>query len=235
VNHLKGRTVVVTGAGRGFGELISIKAADYGAAVVACDIDGPLVTAVAEGITKTGRQALAIQADVTDLGAMQAVIEQAVAAFGSVDVIVNNAGVMPLAFFVSSIYGNYPAAGAGVYGATKAAVVFMSEALRIESQGRIKVTTIRPTGVPATGLDEGIINPEAEKGILGPDAVAYIAKFKAAEAGTLSADEIDPQNIRYWALDPDALAEQVIYAINQPWGVCISDVTVRASGDGYVI
>ena len=49
---------------------------------------------------------------------------------------------------VSSIYGNHPNAGSGVYAATKAAVNVLSETLRIESQGRIKVTTIRPTGVP---------------------------------------------------------------------------------------
>ena len=59
---------------------------------------------------------------------------------------------------ISSIYGNYPTAGAGVYGATKAAVVFLSESLRMESQGKIKVTTIRPTGVPTTGLGAGVIN-----------------------------------------------------------------------------
>ena len=47
---------------------------------------------------------------------------------------------------VSSIFGNSPVAGAGVYGATKAAVNFLSESLRQESQGRIKVTTIRQTG-----------------------------------------------------------------------------------------
>ena len=52
---------------------------------------------------------------------------------------------------LSSIYGNYPVSGAAVYGATKAAVNVLSESLRIESQGKIKVTNVRPTGVPATG------------------------------------------------------------------------------------
>ena len=45
--------------------------------------------------------------------------------------------------------------------------------------------------------------------------------------------EVD--SIQYFALAPELLADNIVYAINQPWGVSISDLTVRASGDGYVI
>ena len=34
---------------------------------------------------------------------------------------------------------------------------------------------------------------------------------------------------------PEWLADQIVYAINQPWGVAIGDITVRASGDGYIL
>jgi NADP-dependent 3-hydroxy acid dehydrogenase YdfG len=78
---------------------------------------------------------------------------------------------------ISSIYGNPPVAGAGVYGATKAAVVFLCESLRQESQGRIKVTTIRPTGVPGTGLGEGIVNQAALSGILGANESKFMETF----------------------------------------------------------
>jgi NADP-dependent 3-hydroxy acid dehydrogenase YdfG len=49
------------------------------------------------------------------------------------------------------------------------------------------------------------------------------------------AELTDPDNMGYFALSPELLADQIVYAINQPWGVAISDLTVRASGDGYVI
>ena len=42
-------------------------------------------------------------------------------------------------------------------------------------------------------------------------------------------------SIEYAALAPELLADQVVYAVNQPWGVSISDLTVRASNDDYVI
>ena len=46
---------------------------------------------------------------------------------------------------------------------------------------------------------------------------------------------VDPDQIQYFALAPELLADQIVYAIDQPWGVSISDVTVRASGDSYLI
>ena len=44
-----------------------------------------------------------------------------------------------------------------------------------------------------------------------------------------------PDSIQYAALAPDLLADQVIYTMNKPWGVSISDITIRASNDDYVI
>jgi NADP-dependent 3-hydroxy acid dehydrogenase YdfG len=136
---------------------------------------------------------------------------------------------------LSSIYGNYPVVGAGVYGATKAAVNFLSESLRVESQGKIKVTIVKPTGVPATNLGAGIVNQGAIVGILGQNAPAYLQLMAAHMAGDLPAEHTDPNHIEYFALEPEFLADQIVYAINQPWGVAIGDITVRASGDGYVL
>ena len=89
--------------------------------------------------------------------------------------------------------------------------------------------------MPGTALGTGVINPEAVSGILGANAPEYMGKFAAAAEGQLSEEELDPENIRYWALDPSYMADQIVYAIDQPMGVSISDITVRASGDAYVI
>lgn len=277
VNHVAGKTIVVTGAASGFGRLVSRKAAALGARVVCGDLDAAGLEETRTAIAAAGGMVATRVTDVTRLADQQALAATALEHFGCVDVMVNNAGTMPLAFFadheravtawercidvnikgvlygmlavhdpmiaqgrghivnLSSIYGNFPVVGAGVYGATKAAVNMLSESLRMESQGRIKVTIVKPTGVPATRLAGGIINPAAIVGILGHNAASYGQKMEAMAAGQLPARDLDPDSITYVALDPEFLADQIIHAINQPWGVSIGDITVRAAGDGYIL
>lgn len=276
-NHLEGRVIVITGAGSGFGRLVAQKAAARGAKIVASDVDRAGLDETVESVARAGGEAIGVLADVTDRVAMQDLATTAVERFGAIDVMLNNAGVMPLAFFsdhaeaaeawdrcidinlkgvlhgicavhdamirqgrghvvnVSSIYGNGAVPGAAVYGATKAAVRFLSEALRQESQGRIKVTTIRPTGVPGTNLGSGVINPTAINGILGAGAADFMAKAGQVFGENPPANLADPDGIEYFALAPEFLADQIVHTIDQPWGVSISDVTVRASGDGYML
>ncbi len=53
--------------------------------------------------------------------------------------------------------------------------------------------------------------------------------------GKLDPARLDPNQMDYVALDPAFIADQIIHAINQPKGVCIGDITVRASGDHYIL
>lgn len=275
--HLAGRAVVVTGAGSGFGKLIVEMAAARGARVVAGDIDAGAAEAVAEDLRRSGHEVEAVGADVRDLRQMRALAARAVERFGAVDVMVNNAGVMPLAFFadhgaaweawdrcidinfkgvlngicavhdqmieqgrghvvnISSIYANAGTAGSGVYSATKAAVAVLSDSLRVESQGKIKVTVVRPTGVLGTGLGGSVVNPAAIVGIVGPNEERYMQRLMSMLGGALDGPEADIDHPAYWAITPEVIAAEVLHAIDQPWGVAISDVTVRATGEDYVI
>lgn len=136
---------------------------------------------------------------------------------------------------ISSIYGNYPTRGGNVYGATKAAVNYLSESLRQETQGKIKVTTIRPTAIPNTGLSETIINDEASMGLMGVNAAEMMENYGMIGEGKGEPGWLDSDNIQYLLLEAESLVEQILYAIDQPWGVSISDLTIRASGDVYVV
>ncbi len=276
-DHLTGKVILVTGAGGGFGRLLAQMTAARGARVVATDVDGTAAAATAASVIEAGGEAIGVSVDVTRRADLDEAVRQAVERWGSVDVLVNNAGVMPLAFFsdheraadawdrcidinvkgvlngicavydqmirqgrghvvnLSSIYGNDGTAGSGVYSATKAAVRVMSESLRVESQGKIKVTVVRPTGVMGTGLGAGVINQGALVGLTGQHAERFGERVQRIVTGAgLRPEETDVDDVRYWAITPDDLVRQIVYAIDQPWGITINDITVRATGEDYV-
>lgn len=248
-----------------------------GANVICGDINEDGLGETVALVNSAGGTASARVTDVTDLAAMQMLVRHAIDAHGEIDVMINNAGIMPLAFFsdhaaaagawnkcidinvkgvmngiiaaydpmvaqgrghvinISSIYGNFPVVGAAVYGATKAAVNFLSESLRVEAQGKIKVTTIRPTGVPGTNLAGAVVNDAAVAGILGQNTQTYMETLGAIMEGAVQDGRTDPNSAEYAVLDPGYIADAVITAIDQPWGVSLGDITVRATGDGYIL
>lgn len=89
---LNGRVAIVTGAGTGIGRGVALALAEAGASVVAAGrTPGPL-EAVAAEIQGMGATAEAIPTDVTDVAAVQRLVQATVDAFGRIDILVNNAG-----------------------------------------------------------------------------------------------------------------------------------------------
>ncbi|MFC6281699.1 MULTISPECIES: SDR family oxidoreductase [Polaromonas] len=90
------QVAIVTGASRGIGAAIARRLANDGYKVVV-NYAGRAdeARAVVQSIESAGGQAIAVQADVSDAAAVRGLFDQAVNAFGRVDVLVNNAGIMP--------------------------------------------------------------------------------------------------------------------------------------------
>ena len=276
-NYVEGKSIVITGAASGFGKIVSEKAAALGARITCIDVDESALNSTVSAIQSSNGEAMAAVADVTDLDQMKSVIAQVIQAYSRVDVMINNAGIMPLGFYadhengadkwhrcidinfkgvlngivaiydqmmvqgeghvinLSSIYGNFPVIGSAVYGATKSAVNFLSESLRVEAHGKIKVTIVKPTGVPGTNLNNSVVNPDAAIGIFGQNAPEFAEMAEAFGKGLVPAEKLDSSNMAYQILDPEHIADQIIYVINQPKGVSIGDITVRASDDLYIL
>lgn len=94
---IKGKVVVVTGASSGLGEATARHLAERGASVVLGARRADRIAALAEELTGKGCKAKAVQTDVTDKHQVNNLVDAAVSAFGRIDVMLNNAGLMPLA------------------------------------------------------------------------------------------------------------------------------------------
>ena len=273
-NYVEGKVIIITGASSGFGKLTAKRAAEMGGKIVlAARSEEKLKETVAE-IKAAGGEASYIVTDVAKKDDVFAMAKFAVDTYGRIDVLVNNAGTMPLAFFseheqaldkweqcidisikgtifgisavydqmikqgqgqvinVSSIYANFLVAGAGVYQVAKMGVQYLAESLRSECQGKIKVTTIKPTGFMKTNLSSSVVDQMAMMpAVAGP--LEILSNW--VEEAPLRPDFHDINSMTYNDPDPQVLADNIIYAINQPWGVSIGDLTVRASGESFVI
>ena len=70
--------------------------------------------------------------------------------------------------------------------------------------------------------------------ITGQNSQQFSEQVMRWVEGTLPAAAQDADNVAYWALDPEELAAQIVAVINTPWGVNISDITIRSTGEDYV-
>jgi 3-oxoacyl-[acyl-carrier protein] reductase len=93
---LKNKVALVTGAGsqKGFGKGIALTLAKEGCNIVAADIDLAGAQQTMAEIQALGRQAMAIKVDITKSNEVKAMMKEALAKFGRIDIIVNNAGGM---------------------------------------------------------------------------------------------------------------------------------------------
>ncbi|MEM7101433.1 MAG: SDR family NAD(P)-dependent oxidoreductase [Pseudomonadota bacterium] len=191
--NIQGTSAVVTGAANGIGRAIAIELAARGVNVVVVDLEIEPAKNVATEITASGGSAVAIEADVTQPSALTKVAEDAWRSFGSIELLFNNAGVLPgrasifestpenarwifsvnvegvingirefLPRFIESGKNAYvvntgsehslgvPHTGAGLYTASKHAILGLSDVLRREVPDHIGVGVLCPGLVQST-------------------------------------------------------------------------------------
>ena len=265
-NYIKDKVIIVTGASSGFGKYTAMKAAELGGKVVLAARRDNLLKEICDDIRAKDGEASYIKTDLRDQRQVEDMAQFAIDTYGAIDILVNDAGTMPLGFLsqhkfamqaweecidtsikgtlyataavydqmikqghghvinVSSILGNYGVSGGAVYNLSKASVRIMADSMRVENSGKIKFSVIKPTSVADTGLVSTEVDFNASlSGVYGKLIDAFTG------LGTPGRD--DRENIHCFDFGPEVLADNIIYVMNQPWGVNISEITVRASGE----
>lgn len=98
--RLGGKIALVTGAGQGIGRATALAFARDGADVVCADINRETAASTAAAVQAAGRRSLAIAADLGDIGEIDRMVSETIAAFGRIDALVNNAGVTRRAYIM---------------------------------------------------------------------------------------------------------------------------------------
>lgn len=239
MSEINGKVVIITGASSGLGEATAHRLARSGAKLVLGARREERLVALRDAIVEQGGEAIYRVTDVTDRAQFQALADAAKEAYGRIDVLVNNAGLMPLSpldqlkvdeweqmidvnikgvlygiaavlptmreqhaghiINLSSVAGHVVFPNAAVYCATKYAVKALSEGIRQEGGAEIRSTNISP-GAVATELTTTISDPETAKGV----------------------DELYEM-----AIDADAIARAIAFAIEQPADVDINELIIR--------
>lgn len=265
-NYIKDKVIIVTGASSGFGKYTAMKAAELGGKVVLAARRDNLLKEICDDIRAKGGEASYIKTDLRDQRQVEDMAQFAIDTYGAIDILVNDAGTMPLGFLsqhkfamqaweecidtsikgtlyataavydqmikqghghvinVSSILGNYGVAGGAVYNLSKASVRIMADSMRVENSGKIKFSVIKPTSVADTGL----VSTEVD---FNASLAGVYGKLIDAFTGLGTPGRDDREDIHCFDFGPEVLADNIIYVMNQPWGVNISEITVRASGE----
>ncbi|MCB4366653.1 3-oxoacyl-ACP reductase FabG [Hydrogenophaga taeniospiralis] len=191
---LQGKTVLITGAATGIGRATALLFAQAGARVVVNHLRQDAEAAsLVQAIAAAGGQATAISADVSQAAEVQRLVDGALAAFGAVDVLVNNAGIIQEKAFLDTTEAEW------------------DQMLGTDLKSVFLVCRAVLPGMVARG-GGAIVNIASDLGILGRERYAPYCAAKAGVIGLTRslAREFAPQQIRVNAIAPGPVATAMV-------------------------
>lgn len=244
--NIESKVVVITGASSGLGESTARHLASLGASVVLAARREDRLNAIVQDITTAGGKATALAVDVTRREDLENLIKHAVATFGRVDVMINNAGFMAIAPIAELRVDEWDRMidiniKGVMYGIAAALPVFQKQGsghfINISSVAGIKVFS--PGGSVYSGTKYAVraisdgLRHEVGKSIrtttIEPGAVDSELKFGSGHEA--SAQVV--QEFYKSAIPAESVARAIAFAIEQPADVDINEIVLRPTSQDF--
>lgn len=238
MSNISGKVIVITGASSGIGEAAATLLAERGAKIVVGARRTERLEKLVAGIKAKGGDARFKAADVSKRDDMKALVDYAKAEYGRVDVIVNNAGVMPLSLMsalkvdewdrmidvnirgvlngVAAVLPDMKARGSG-----QIINVASTAAHAVVPAGAVYCATKYAVWAISDGLRQE--NTDLRVTVISPGVVTTELGNDISDSGAKEA----LAGFRKSALTPDVIARAIAYAVDQPDDVDVSEVIVR--------
>ncbi|SNC65199.1 NADP-dependent 3-hydroxy acid dehydrogenase YdfG [Hymenobacter gelipurpurascens] len=241
MDNITGKVVVITGASSGLGEASARLLAKEGAKVVLGARRVERIEALAQEITQNGGQALAVETDVTNHQQVQRLVDAAVQQFGRVDVIINNAGLMPQSLLerrkiedwdrmidvnIKGVLYGIAAVLPYMQAQKSGHVINVSSVAghRVGPAGAVYSATKHAVRVISEGLRQEVKPYNIRTTIISPGAVDTELPSSATEPDM---QENFKKFYEEFAIPADSFARTVAFAMSQPDDVDINEILFR--------
>ncbi|OXM83791.1 SDR family oxidoreductase [Paenibacillus rigui] len=241
MENIQSKVVIITGASSGIGQATALLLGKYGAKVVLAARREERLKSIAEQIQRSGGSAVYAKTDVASAADMQKLADYALQQYGQIDVLINNAGIMPLSFLYELKIEEWDKmVDVNIKGVLYGIAAVLPTMRERKSGHIITVSSVSgyrvdPTAAVYSGtkfavraISEGLRQEE------GPASGIRTTIVSPGVTSTELTKSISNEEIKGWvdqmshfAISPDSIARAIAFAMNEPADTSVNEMIVR--------
>jgi NADP-dependent 3-hydroxy acid dehydrogenase YdfG len=247
MNHLQNKTAVITGASSGIGAATALELARHGVNIVAAALDQDGLDRVIESIKSEGGHAAGLVTDVTRPEDTQALVKYATEAFGPVDILINNAGLMLFSSWSDVVWDDWnKMVDVNIKGYLNAIAAVLPGMLEKKDGQILNMASVAghqvDAGAGVYSATKFFVHAmtESMRKDLGVNKGIRVNTISPGVINTGWADKVsDPegrkiaQELTKIAISPQDVANAVVYALNQPKNVTVNDLIISPTRQNW--
>lgn len=247
MNHLQNKTAVITGASSGIGAATALELARHGVNIVAAALDQDGLDRVIESIKSEGGHAAGLVTDVTRPEDTQALVKYAMEAFGPVDILINNAGLMLFSSWSDVVWDDWnKMVDVNIKGYLNAIAAVLPGMLERKDGQILNMASVAghqvDAGAGVYSATKFFVHAmtESMRKDLGVNKGIRVNTISPGVINTGWADKVsDPegrkiaQELTKIAISPQDVASAVVYALNQPKNVTVNDLIISPTRQNW--